>query len=190
MADQLATPEELASYLQRDLDASTANLLLNLATSKVQRAAGGQRVVDATSTAVIDVVADCWDPWLELPQFPVRAVATVTLNGTVITDWYLRQQKLWRADGWRGSTTEPAQAIVEGYQHGYLTGSQYLEFARDCTLSLAGMGYGNPGGVTSEAIDDYKVTWAEANARMQVTEDMRAAIADAYGASAYVTSSR
>lgn len=189
MADQLATPEELASLLQRDLDASTANLLLNLATAKVQRAAAGQRILDVTDTAIIDVDADYWDPWLGLVQFPVRSVSAVLLDGVAITDWFLRKQKLWRATGWRGSSSAPAQVAVTS-AHGHLDGSQSLEFARDCTLSLAKMGYGNPDGVTSEAIDDYKVSYAEADARMQLTESMRMAIADAYGISAYVTESR
>lgn len=189
MADQLATPEELASLLQRDLDASTANLLINLATAKVQRAAGGQRIVDVTDTAVLDVDGDCWDPYLTLVQFPVRSVSAVLLNGVAITDWYLRKQMLWRSAGWRTSGGVPDQIKVT-YAHGYVTGSQYLETARDFTLSLAKLGYGNPDGSTSEAIDDYKVTYAEADARMQLTEPMKMAIADAYGASAYVTESR
>lgn len=189
MADQLATGEELASLLQMDLDASTANLLLNLATAKVQRAAGGQRIVAATSTAVIDVDECDWEPYLELVQFPVRSVSAVLLNGVAVTDYYLRGQKLWRASGWRGSTTAPAQVTVTT-AHGYLSGSQWLELARDATLSLAKLGYGNPGGTTSEAIDDYKVSYADADARMQMTEAMRQSIADAYGAGAYVISSR
>ncbi len=189
MADQLATPEELASLLQRDLDASTANLLLNLATAKVQRAAGGQRIVDVTDTALLHVDDWCWNPWLELVQFPVRSVSAVLLNGVAITDWSLRKQMLWRSLGWRGNSTEPAEITVTS-THGYVAGSQYLELARDATLALAKVGYGNPDGVTSEAIDDYKVSYAEADARMQMTESMRMAIADAYGVSARVTSSR
>lgn len=188
MADQLATPEDLASLLQQDLDASTANLLLDLATSKVQRAAGGQRIVDVTDTAVIDV--DPWDgdEYLELPQLPVRSVATVLLNGVGISDWTLSQQKLWRLAGWN-LWSQPSQVKVT-YSHGYTSGSQWLQLARNFTLALAQMGYGNPSGAASEQIDDYRITFAEADARMQMTDAMAAAIAAAYGAGAYVTSSR
>lgn len=189
MADQLATPEDLASLLQQDLDASTANLLLDLATAKVQRAAGGQRIVDVTDTAVIDIDPGYYDPYLPLPQLPVRSVSLVVLNGTTITDWRLRNQMLWRLNGWSTLCSEPSQAKVTS-AHGYLAGSQWLQLARDATLALAQMGYGNPSGATSEAIDDYRVTYAEADARMQMTEHMRRAIADAYGASTYVTASR
>lgn len=188
MADQLATPADLASLLQQDLDASTANMLLELATAKVQRAAGGQRIVDTTDTAIIDVEPWHTDRYLALPQLPVRSVSAVLIDGVASTDWLLRNQKLWRACGW-GLSCQPTQVTVT-YAHGYPTGSQWLQLARDATLSLAKLGYGNPSGATSEAIDDYRVTYAEADARMQMTEQMRQAIADAYGTSTYVTSSR
>lgn len=188
MADQLATPADLASLLQQDLDASTANLLLELATAKVQRAAGGQRILDLTDTAIIDVT-DEMDFFLPLPQRPVRSVSLVVLDGATITDWALRSQMLWCSIGWMRSWVPPSQAVVT-YAHGYLAGSQGLQLARDSTLALAKMGYANPTGVTSEAIDDYKVTYAEADARMQMTSFMADAIAAQYGTGAYVTLSR
>lgn len=194
MADQLATPQELASILQLDYASlsaaqqATMLMLVELATSKVQRAAGGQRIVDITDTAIIDV-----DPWeyfnyLKLPQLPVRSVSAVLINGVAITDWQLSKQQLWRTIGWNASVSEPTQVTVT-YAHGYLTGSQWLQFGKDCTLALGKLGWGNPGGAVSEAIDDYKVTFAEADARMQMTEPMRQAIESAYGTSAYVTAS-
>lgn len=188
MADQLATPEDLASLLQQDLDASTANLLLELATAKVQRAAGGQRIVQVTDTALIDVTDEC-DVFLPLPQLPVRSVSLVVLDGQPMTDWALRSQMLWCSVGWMRSWLPPSQVAVT-YTHGYPTGSQYLQLARESTLALAKMGYPNPTGVTSESIDDYKVTYAEADARMQMTPFMADAIAAAYGTGAYVTLSR
>jgi len=190
VADLLATPSDLASLLQQDLDLSTATLLLEMATARVQRAAGGQRIVDIADTAVVDVniCDDDWY-WLDLPQYPIRSVSLVKLDTVTITDWFLRSQRLYRASGWINSLSPPSQAVVT-YAHGYVTGSQYLQLARDCTLSLAQLGYGNPTAVTSESIDDYRVSYAEADARMQMTESMRGAIADAYGSLAYVTTSR
>lgn len=184
MADQLATVADLTKLVAVDSD--TATLLLELATAKVQRAAGGQRLVDLTDTAVLDITD--LDEWLVLPQRPARSVASVVLDGTTITDWKLVDQKLWRLLGWLTSWAQPSQVQVT-YSHGYLDGAQDLQLARDMTLSLAKLGAGNPSGATSEAIDDYKVTYAEADARMQLSEFQQLAIADAYGASAYTTGS-
>lgn len=195
MADQLATPQDLASLMQVDYatltaaEQATMTMLVELATAKVQRAAGGQRIVDATDTAVIDV--DPWerDLYLPLPQLPVRSVASVLIDGTAVTDWRLSKQMLWRSVGWSQSWSEPTEVQVT-YAHGYQTGSQWLQIGRDHALALARMPYGNPGGAKSERIDDYQVSYGEADARMQMTEFMRQAIADAYGASAYSTGSR
>lgn len=188
MADQLVTPTELASFLQQDLDLSTANLVINLATAKVQ-AACGQRLIAATSTAVIGVPFWSCEFELELPQLPVRTVSSVAIDGTAVTDYYLRSQKLWRALGWQTSAVAPSQVTVV-YSHGYDAGAQGLELARDMTLALAGAGYISPGGaVASEQIDDYRVTYADADARMQLTKGMRDLLRNAYGRSAYVTTS-
>lgn len=189
MADQLVTPEELASFLQQDLDTATATLLIEMATGKVQ-AACGQRLVAVTSTFVIDVDPCDYGPWLTLPQLPVRSVASVLLDGVAVTDWYLRSQRLWRSSGWINYLDRPTQIIVEDVAHGHLDGSQALQLARDYTLALAAAGYGNPGGAASEQIDDYRVTYAEADSRMQVTAGMRDHLRAAYGTTAYVTSSR
>lgn len=189
MADMLATPEDLASLLQQDLDAATAVLVLELATAKVQRAAGGQRIVQVTNTDVLIDVSDPCDLYLALPQLPVQSVSSVAIDGTVITDWALRRQMLWRAGGWMRSYSPPSQ-VTATWVSGYQSDSQFLQLAREMTLSLAKQAYGNPGGATSEAVDDYRVTYAEADARMQMSDYMTAAIADAYGASAHVTLSR
>lgn len=196
MADQLATPADLALLLQLGTYASlptatqnTLTMLVELATAKVQRAAGGQRIVELTHEDVLIDVTDPCDLYLALPQLPVQSVSSVEIDGAVITDWYLRRQMLWRAGGWMRSWSPPSQVTVT-FVSGYASGSQWLQLARDHTLSLARLGWGNPGGATSEAIDDYRVTYAEADARMQVSDYMAAAIADAYGTSAYVTLSR
>lgn len=198
MADQLATPQELATFLQltyASLSAAqqaTLTMLVELATAKVQRAAGGQRIVEITNTDVLIDVTDPCDEYLLLPQLPVQSVSSVELDGEALivgTDVFLRRQMLWRAGGWMRSWSPPSQATVT-WVSGYASGSQWLQLGKEMTLSLAAMGWGNPGGATSEAIDDYRVTYAEADARMQVTEYMAAAIADAYGTSAHVTLSR
>lgn len=189
MADQLVTPSELASFLQMDLDTATATLLIELATGKVQDAAG-QLLLDGTSTAVVDVDMCEYDQYLALPQWPVRSVASVLIDGVADTVWKLRSQQLWRLYGWNTNPNAPTQ-VKATWTHGFPTGAQGLQLARDMTLALAAAGYGNPGGsVQSEQIDDYRVSYAEADARMQVTDGMRDRLREAYGIPAYVTSSR
>lgn len=200
MADQLATPEDLASFLQLgpyDLlplaKQETLTMLIELATAKVQRAAGGQRILLVTTVgAVIDLPLGHDDAYVQLPQLPVRSVASVAINGTVVTDFYLRSQSLWRISGWSGSYTyvaAPPQLTVT-YTHGHAPDSLYLQSARGYTLELARGGWGNPGGVTSEAIDDYRVTYAEAEARMTIPAGIVESLRTQYGANAYVTVSR
>jgi hypothetical protein len=189
VADQLVTPSELASFLQMDLDTASAVLVIEMATGKIQ-AACGQRIIGATTTALIDVDFCDWGPWLSLPQSPVRSVATVLIDGVADTEWLLRNQQLWRLAAWNRNWTAPILVTVT-YTYGYLAGEPGLQLARDMTLALAGAGYGNPGGsVSSEAIDDYKVSYAEADGRMQVTDGMRDRLRSTYGTPAYVTGTR
>lgn len=184
----LATVEDLASLLQvGDLDRSTATLLIETATARVQAAAGGQRIVDLTDTALIDVDDPTqWSQWLDLPQYPIRSVATVVIDGAAVTDFLLRKQKLWRLNGWLTNFWSPSQTAVT-YSHGYQAGSQYLQLGRQMTLSLAASVIANPSQLMSEAIDDYKVQFAEAASRMELSEFSRKAIRDAYGVDTYVT---
>lgn len=186
MADQLATSADLNALLQTTVPTATATLLLELATGVIQ-AAVGQRVVDATDTALIDVDAET--VWLDLPQYPVRSVSAVVLDGVTITDWSLRKQRLWRATGWLSSLSPPSQAAVTS-AHGFLAGAQQLQLGRNMCLSLAAAGYGNPSGKTMEAIDDYRVGYSEALSRMQLTDPMTQALMKAYGRSAWVTDAR
>jgi hypothetical protein len=195
-ADQLATPQELASLLQLDYGSlsaaqqATLLMLVELATAKVQRAAGGQRIVEVTHTdALIDVTDPC-DYYLALPQLPVQEVTEVQIDGEVITDWVLRRQMLWRAFGWMRIYSPPSQ-VTCSFTSGYPTGSQWLQLGKEMTLSLAATGWGNPGGsASSESIDDYQVSYGDADARMGLTEYMASAIRDAYGYTSYVTLSR
>jgi hypothetical protein len=190
MADQLVTLSELAAFLQKPVDNSTGTLLIELATAKVQ-AAAGQRLVAATSTFVIDVGMWQCDEYLTLPQLPVRSVAAVEIDGVAITDWRLSSQQLWRLYGWNTNPTAPTQVTATGVAHGYLAGAQALELARGYVLALCAMPYETAGAaVKSESIDDYRVTYADADAAMHVTDAMRDQLIAAYGTSAYVTTSR
>lgn len=187
MADQLATPEDLAALLQQDLDRSTTELLIECATAVVQAAAGGQRilqVVDDVATIYLDDYDD--RQYLTLPQRPVTAISAVSIGVTAVSDWVgqLNRNRLWRADGWRstliGYGDQPSTVSVT-YSHGYPTGHQKLQLARSAVLMLASGGYTNPTGATREQIDDYAIQYAEMAGRIEASPNLIRSLRLHYG---------
>lgn len=177
MADQLATPEDLATLLREDVDADLAALLIEVATGVVQAGAGGQRIV-----AVADDVATLTgapDRWLPLPQIPVTGVSQVLVDGSEVSDWKRFGNRLWRRCGWNTVCGEPAEVQVT-YSHGYPDGAQELQLARRAVLALASEAHAAPDGATTESIDDYRVQYAAA-AQGALTQPLRAAIRRQYG---------
>lgn len=202
MADQLATPQDLASLLQADVDTSTATLLIEMATAIVQGACGGQRIVQVVDDVL--TLLGATDSWLDLPQIPVTAVSSVVLDGTTLTvgtDYKLIGSRLWRKCGWQTNLGMPwdwpatwrSASLPAGYPvqepstvvitctHGYPAGSQDLQLARSGVLSLARGGYSNPSGASSESIDDYSATYDAMAGRMEAAPFLKAALTKKYG---------
>lgn len=185
MADQLATPADLASALQQDLDASTATLLIECATAVVQ-AITGQRIVQVTETVVLDLDGFDGAVYLPLPERPVTAVASASIGATAVTDFsaQLRKASLWRASGWRStlvSYADQPSTVTVTYTHGYPAGHQRLQLARSAVLSLAMGAYTNPSGATREQIDDYSVMFEAMSARMEASKFLTEALKRQYG---------
>lgn len=179
MADQLATPQDLATLLGEPVAPDLAALLIEAATGVVQ-AAAGQRIV-AVADDTITLLGSA-DPWLSLPQLPVTAVTTVLIDGQAATHWKRFGGRLWHRHGWlrhHHCHVEPAEVTVT-YSHGYADGAQELQLARQATLGLASQAYAAPDGAKSETIDDYRVTYADA-AQGALSEPLRAAIRRQYG---------
>lgn len=186
MADQLCTPEQLASALQQDLDASTANLWINASTAVVQ-AAAGQRIIEVEDDEIL--LLGTTDAWLDLPQRPVNTVTSVTLDGVALTAvaaggstaGYRRYgARLWRGEGWQTYCGEPSDVAII-YSHGYPAGHQGLELGRAATLGLSKQGYTNVSGATRERIDDYEVAYAAVSAALEASPNLRAALRRQYG---------
>lgn len=187
MADQLATPEQLASALQQSLDRATADVWLNACTAVVQEAADNQRILQVVDDPF--TIMGLTSRWLALPQIPVTAVSLITLDGTALTavspggavTGYRRVgNKLWRSAGWQTYAEEPSQ--VGGLcTHGYAVGDQNLEFARGAVLSIARLAYDNPSGAQSEKIDDYAIAYEKAAAVMEASPNLRRSLAKKYG---------
>jgi hypothetical protein len=187
VADQLATLQNLADALQiplASLPAGTGNLLLDCATAVVQDAAGGQRILQVAGDTFS--LIGTTDSWLDLPQIPVTSVASATLDGTALTvgieatNYKHRGNRLWRTDGWQTYVGQPSD-VAGVYTHGYAPGAWQLESARSAVLSLAKANFPNPGGVASESIDDYSVTYNAMSVQMEAAPFLKAALRKKYG---------
>lgn len=181
MADQLCAPEDLASLLERDLDAYKAIMLVECATAVVQEAAGNQRIVQVADDAGEQMGTT--DAWLELPQRPVTALSNVAIDGealTVGTDFKRFGARLWRGCGWAAVWTEPS-TITYIYTHGHPAGHQKLQLGRNACLGLIRGLFDNPTGVAREAIDDYSVAYEAMTQAMAANDNLRYALARAYG---------
>lgn len=183
MADQLATREDLASLVQADVDNASADLALQIGTAIVQ-AAVGQRLVQVVDDT--EVVLGGTDRTLVLSGRPVTAVASVSYNGTALTEgtasgtWRLTPDGLWRDIGWTDCAWEPWPVTVV-YTHGYPLGDQRLQLGRGVVLSLARGLFVNPSGADREQIDDYAVAYAEASAAFEANPGLLGALRRQYG---------
>lgn len=187
-ADLLATAEELAS-LMRDtgLDETSATLLLELTTGEVQGIIG-QRLV-LVEDDEIELQGNT-DRWLILPERPVSEVSSLTIDGgdeLVAGTDYKRTKgaaSLWRRCGWSDCAYEPSTVAIT-YSHGLEVGHQRLQFARSSVLGVSKAAYSNTSGVTSESIDDYRVTFPDAIASVLAdSENLVNALRRYYGSRA------
>lgn len=185
-ADQLAAPTDLASALQQDLDASTANLLIECATAVVQ-AVAGQRILQVVNdTVTLDLDEYDGGLHLSLPERPVTAVGAVLIGATTVTDFtsQLRSGRLWRAGGWRSTLVAYAgqpSTVTVTYTHGYPPGHQRLQLARSAVLSLARGAYARPDGATQVRIDDFSAMYEAMSAQMEASEALQRQLRRQYG---------
>lgn len=134
---------------------------------------------------------------IRLPQSPVTAVTTVSLNGTATTNFDYIDQELHLASTWGG------EAHFDGYHRGsYVDVSVTFSYgyavvpaelkAWTCVLAsqlmAAGVGgsLGMPA-VRSETIDDYSVTYVTDGSTLSLPTQVLDRLRARYGASAYVT---
>jgi hypothetical protein len=187
VADQLATPADLASAVQVDVDTASAALAIEVATAVVQ-AAAGQRIVRVVDDS--EVVYGGSDRYLVPKERPVISVASVTYNSVLLTQgtasgtWRLSANGIWRDLGWTDCAWEPAPGTVVIYTHGYLPTDQGIQLGRGVALSLGKGLFVNPSGVVREQIDDYQVAYAEAAAALEATPNIIALLRRQYGSKA------
>ncbi|GAB3817673.1 hypothetical protein [Micromonospora zhanjiangensis] len=182
MADQLATADDLRTLLDTpDLDEARCVLLIECGTAVVQAAANGQRIVE-----VVDDVAEVTagpGQWLNLPQWPVQAVKSVSYNGTPVAagaaGYQVRGSRLWRRCGWSTCPGDLNVATVV-YTHGYPDGAQELQLARSAILGLIRDVVDNPAGLKAESVDDWSATYSALSTQMDGTPTLRASLRRQY----------
>lgn len=208
MADQLATPQDLAALVQSDLDLSTATVVIEAVTAVVQEAAGRQRLIQVADD--VEVIQGTTDAWLALPQRPVTAVSSVVLDtgdtvtlGTGSADYKLIGNRLWSRAGWQTDfgfwfsqpylgrilpgwsdgvwDSQTPGLVTITYTHGLLSTDWRYQLARSATLGIAKGIVVNANGLTSERIDDYSVAYEAAATRMEASPALRSALQRQYG---------
>jgi hypothetical protein len=124
------------------------------------RDAAGSSITQLTSTVQ---VSGGRSNLLGLPG-PVRSVASVALEGVVVTDYEVLPNGLWRSCGW-GSTPAP---VTVTYTHGLATApADIADLA--CQLAVAWLahtaeGGGSTAGLTSVRLDDAAETYSDESA--------------------------
>jgi hypothetical protein len=158
-----ATASELASYLQKDLDTSSATLVLTVASGRFAYEAD---TAFSATTVTYSAIADGCDV-IELPYKPVTAVSQVRVNSVVITGWTLRLNCLYRTAGFGYRFAYPPDQVDVDLTYGY---TAVPDAVKGAVLEMAAQAYDVPvGAITGETIDDYAVRYATTGGGLQLT---------------------
>ena len=90
---------------------SLAVALLESVSSAVREAAG----CPITQVTAQIGLAGTWEQFLSLPVGPVTAVTEVQVDGKPVSDWKLRDGRLWRAGGWGAQHRDISMTVTYGY---------------------------------------------------------------------------
>lgn len=150
--DPLASAEELASYLQNDLDRATADLLLAGASAMIRDECGWPISLQEGATLVADSTGS---RLLLLPTLNLLTVAEVRVDGVALdTDQYT-----WSATGavYRGAGWPAKFRSVEvDCDHGYDPSPDSVKLV---ALEVASRGYANPERVASRGVGGVSVSF-------------------------------
>ena len=172
------------------IDVSNVTLVQSLidSVSAEVREAAGCPITVTESTITLSGVRE---QFIALPGGPVRSVSTVTLDGTAVTDYKIRDNRLWRLAGW-GDVNED---VVVEYTHGF--DAPPADITRlVCLMVAAGVnasatGWAGHRGVAYESIDDYRIGYQQGDAEnvdpTALPERTKRALRDRFGAGAHVT---
>lgn len=192
-----ASTTQLATRLGRTFttaETSQARALLDDATAFLQSELGGQLVESGSLT--FTALVDPHETRIRLPQWPLRSLTSVTLNGeTVTTEVEHKDGHLTRPGGWPSQAGAEFAEVVIAYDYGLdeippelvswccvLAAGALAQVARGGSLGASG--------VASERIDDYAVSYRDGSTVFEIPERVLSRLRASYGAGASVTSSR
>jgi glucan biosynthesis protein len=158
-----ATPAELASYLQQDLDTATATLVLTVASGQFSLYADTQFASTAATWTTLGT------PFMNLvlPFRPVIAVQAVRISGVTVNGYTLIRNILYRPAGFGFPFATPPDAVQVDLTYGFTAVPDDVKAA---VLDMAAQAYTVPvGAVIAENIDDYAVRYANAAGGVQLT---------------------
>lgn len=149
-----ATAEDLASWLQQDVDTATATLVLQTASALFSTRAA----TAFTPTTTTYEVAGLGYAQLHLPFRPIISVDEVRVAGQVITDYTRIKSVLYRLAGFGTPGAFPPDLLEVDLTHGF---ASVPDDVKEAVLESAGGAYSKPDvTVQSESIDDYSVSRA------------------------------
>lgn len=177
--DALVTPEQLAAYLQRDLDRASAELA-------IAGASGAAR--SYCQWAIAPSVEETWTldgsgtPVLSLPTLRLTAVSAVAIDGTPVDPttgaaglisqyaWSANGQ-LYRAEGW------PARfaCVQVTAVHAYDTAPDEVALV---VLAVAGRALNNPEGLQHKQVGQVSRSWEKG--RPAELSDLECRLLDRY----------
>jgi hypothetical protein len=165
---QYATASELASYLEQDVDTSTATLALQVASALFSTRAD---TMFAATTVTYQAPATGYR-WVQLPFRPITAISAVrviTSTGvtTTLTDYTRIKRTLYRVGGFGTPGAFPPDLLEVDLTHGLVPCPDDVKGA---VLETAGAAYSSPDvTVKSESIDDYTVSSAANSGGVMLT---------------------
>ena len=173
----------LDDFAARGLDPFAASEASILAASAAIRDAAGVPISAETVTVTVPGTCSCWLP---IPG-PATAVTAVSIDGEAVTDHRVWPNRLWRESGWGESYLPVVVAMTFGLA---AVPDDIKQLVCELAIMAAGATASDPR-VTSEAIDDYRVTYAGGTiSTIELPERTRALLRARFSGSAVVTDSR
>lgn len=161
MATPLAYLSDLTTHGISTTNAALAQSLIDSVSEDVREAAG----CPITLTTSVYTTGGVAEQFLPLPGGPIRSVSSVTLGGVAVTDYKIRDGRLWRSYGWGDIDVD----VEVTYTHGYdappadITRKVCLHVAAG--LAAAADNFAGHRGVAYERGDDYQIGYMQGDAR-------------------------